>query len=137
MIILTAIIIAVASFGKYVDGRIHASATTILEDRLKGTTSIKWADYNNADYNNANSCTRKDSEGRCLIGKNILKEAYDSGIELILRGHSDQGANTKILLKEGVSTLTNPGNLEYFKSIQEIEPYGITKFEIDHENFFL
>jgi hypothetical protein len=35
MIILTAIIIAVASFGKYVDGRIHASATTILEDRLK------------------------------------------------------------------------------------------------------
>jgi methyl-accepting chemotaxis protein len=35
MIILTAIIIAVASFGKYVDGQIHASATTILEDRLK------------------------------------------------------------------------------------------------------
>jgi len=35
MIILTAIIIAVASFGKYVDGKIHASATTILEDRLK------------------------------------------------------------------------------------------------------
>jgi hypothetical protein len=35
MIILTAIIIAVASFGKYVDGSIHASATTILEDRLK------------------------------------------------------------------------------------------------------
>jgi hypothetical protein len=35
MIILTAIIIAVASFGKYVDGRIYASATTILEDRLK------------------------------------------------------------------------------------------------------
>jgi hypothetical protein len=35
MIILTAIIIAVASFGKYVDGKIHQSATTILEDRLK------------------------------------------------------------------------------------------------------
>jgi len=35
MIILTAIIIAVALFGKYVDGKIHASATTILEDRLK------------------------------------------------------------------------------------------------------
>jgi hypothetical protein len=35
MIILTAIIIAVASFGKYVDSQIHASATTILEDRLK------------------------------------------------------------------------------------------------------
>jgi len=35
MIILTAIIVAVASFGKYVDGKIHASATTILEDRLK------------------------------------------------------------------------------------------------------
>jgi hypothetical protein len=35
MIVLTAIIIAVASFGKYVDGEIHESATTILEDRLK------------------------------------------------------------------------------------------------------
>lgn len=35
MIILTAIIIAVASFGKYVDDRIYKSATTILEDRLK------------------------------------------------------------------------------------------------------
>jgi len=35
MIILTAIIIAIASFGKYVDGKIYASATTILEDRLK------------------------------------------------------------------------------------------------------
>lgn len=35
MIILTAIIIGIASFGKYVDGEIHASATTILEDRLK------------------------------------------------------------------------------------------------------
>lgn len=35
MIILTVIIIAIASFGKYVDGEIHESATTILEDRLK------------------------------------------------------------------------------------------------------
>jgi hypothetical protein len=35
MIVLTAIIIAIASFGKYTDSRIHASATTILEDRLK------------------------------------------------------------------------------------------------------
>jgi len=35
MIILTAIIIAVASFGKYVNDKIQVSATTILEDRLK------------------------------------------------------------------------------------------------------
>jgi len=35
MVILTAIIIAVASFGKYVDAKLHDSATTILEDRLK------------------------------------------------------------------------------------------------------
>jgi hypothetical protein len=35
MIILTAIIIAVASFGKYVNDKIQISATTILEDRLK------------------------------------------------------------------------------------------------------
>ncbi len=35
MMVLTAIIIAIASFGKYTDSKIHASATTILEDRLK------------------------------------------------------------------------------------------------------
>jgi hypothetical protein len=35
MIVLTVIILAVSLFGKYTDTRIHASATTILEDRLK------------------------------------------------------------------------------------------------------
>jgi hypothetical protein len=35
MIILTTIIIAIACFGKYTDDKIHQSATTILEDRLK------------------------------------------------------------------------------------------------------
>ena len=35
MVILTGIIIVVASFGKYVESNISASATTILEDRLK------------------------------------------------------------------------------------------------------
>ena len=35
MIVLTAIIIGIALFGKYTDSKIHASATTILEDRLK------------------------------------------------------------------------------------------------------
>lgn len=33
--VLTAIIIGIALFGKYTDSKIHASATTILEDRLK------------------------------------------------------------------------------------------------------
>jgi hypothetical protein len=35
MIVLTTIIIGIALFGKYTDSKIHASATTILEDRLK------------------------------------------------------------------------------------------------------
>lgn len=35
MMVLTGIIIAIASFGKYTDSKIHESATTILEDRLK------------------------------------------------------------------------------------------------------
>jgi hypothetical protein len=35
MIILTVIILAVALFGRYTDTKIHQSATTILEDRLK------------------------------------------------------------------------------------------------------
>jgi hypothetical protein len=35
MAVLTAIIIGIAIFGKYTDSKIHQSATTILEDRLK------------------------------------------------------------------------------------------------------
>jgi hypothetical protein len=35
MMVLTSIIITIAIFGKYTDSKIHASATTILEDRLK------------------------------------------------------------------------------------------------------
>ena len=35
MMVLTAIIIGIALFGKYTDSKIHTSATTILEDRLK------------------------------------------------------------------------------------------------------
>jgi len=35
MILLTSLIIGIASFGKYANSKIHASATTILEDRLK------------------------------------------------------------------------------------------------------
>ena len=100
----------------------------ILKENLRYSSSIKWADYNNNDDNDIYSC----NGGRCLIGKNILKEAYDKGIELILRGHSDLGANTKILLKEGKSKLKKPDpNLEYFKSIQEIEPYGINTTDIN------
>jgi hypothetical protein len=37
MVVLTSIIILIASFGKYVEGSITNSATTILEDRLKPT----------------------------------------------------------------------------------------------------
>ena len=35
MILLTSLIIGIASFGKYANSKIHQSATTILEDRLK------------------------------------------------------------------------------------------------------
>ena len=40
MVILTGIIIVIASFGKYVESNISASATTILEDRLKPAPMI-------------------------------------------------------------------------------------------------
>jgi hypothetical protein len=40
MVILTGIIIVIASFGKYVETNISASATTILEDRLKPAPMI-------------------------------------------------------------------------------------------------
>ena len=58
MIILTVIIIAVASFGKYADNKIHASATTILEDRLKpGPLLSHRFDYYGTSINSAVTTT--------------------------------------------------------------------------------
>jgi hypothetical protein len=54
MIILTAIIIAVSSFGKYTDNKIQASAKTILEDRLKPIPLLSHRfDYYGTYINNA------------------------------------------------------------------------------------
>lgn len=77
MIILTTIIIAVASFGKYVDGRIHASATTILEDRLKpGPLLSHRFDYYGTYINNAFS-TNIISIDTLLINKTEILDARE------------------------------------------------------------
>ena len=77
MIILTTIIIAVASFGKYVDGRIHASATTILEDRLKpGPLLSHRFDYYGTYINNAFS-TSIISIDTLLINKTEILNARE------------------------------------------------------------
>jgi hypothetical protein len=80
MIILTAIIIAVASFGKYVDGKIHASATTILEDRLKpGPLLSHRFDYYGTYINNAFSSDINNIDKLLSHKDEILKSREETG----------------------------------------------------------
>jgi hypothetical protein len=80
MIILTAIIIAVASFGKYVDGRIYASATTILEDRLKpGPLLSHRFDYYGTYINDAFSANIINIDTLLAHKEEILKSREETG----------------------------------------------------------
>ena len=80
MIILTAIIIAVASFGKYVDGKIHTSATTILEDRLKpGPLLSHRFDYYGTYINNAFSADITNIDKLLSHKDEILKSREETG----------------------------------------------------------
>ena len=80
MIILTAIIIAVASFGKYVDGRIHTSATTILEDRLKpGPLLSHRFDYYGTYIDDAFSTNIVNIDTLLTHKEDILKSREETG----------------------------------------------------------
>jgi hypothetical protein len=80
MIILTAIIIAIASFGKYVDGRIHASATTILEDRLKpGPLLSHRFDYYGTSIEEAFSTTIVNVDTLLAHKENIMGSREETG----------------------------------------------------------
>jgi len=80
MIILTAIIIAVASFGKYVDGKIHASATTILEDRLKpGPLLSHRFDYYGTYIDDAFSANIANIDTLLTHKEEILKSREETG----------------------------------------------------------
>ena len=82
MIILTTIIIAVASFGKYVDGRIHKSATTILEDRLKpGPLLSHRFDYYGTYINNAFSTSVISIDTLLFYKSEILDAREQTGKE--------------------------------------------------------
>jgi len=80
MIILTAIIIAVASFGKYVDGKIHQSATTILEDRLKpGPLLSHRFDYYGTYIDDAFSANIANIDTLLTHKEEILKSREETG----------------------------------------------------------
>jgi hypothetical protein len=80
MIILTAIIIAVASFGKYVDGKIHESATTILEDRLKpGPLLSHRFDYYGTSIDDAFSSNISNIDTLLAHKEEILKSREETG----------------------------------------------------------
>ena len=80
MIILTAIIIAVASFGKYVDGKIHESATTILEDRLKpGPLLSHRFDYYGTYIDDAFSTNITNIDTLLTHKEEILKSREETG----------------------------------------------------------
>jgi hypothetical protein len=80
MIILTAIIISIASYGKYVDGKIHDSATTILEDRLKpGPLLSHRFDYYGTYINDALSTSITNIDTLLSHKEEILKSREETG----------------------------------------------------------
>lgn len=82
MIILTVIIVAIASFGKYVDGEIHKSATTILEDRLKpGPLLSHRFDYYGTYIDDALSTSIINIDSFLLHKKEILDAREETGKE--------------------------------------------------------
>jgi len=82
MIILTVIIISIASFGKYVDGKIHESATTILEDRLKpGPLLSHRFDYYGTYIDDAVSTSVINIDTLLLHKEDILKSREETGKE--------------------------------------------------------
>lgn len=82
MMVLTAIIIAIASFGKYTDSKIHASATTILEDRLKpGPLLSHRFDYYGTYINDAFSTSVVDIDTLLKYKESILTSREETDKE--------------------------------------------------------
>ena len=82
MMVLTAIIIAIASFGKYTDNEIHQSATTILEDRLKpGPLLSHRFDYYGTYIDDAFSTNITSIDTLLLHKEDILKSREETDKE--------------------------------------------------------
>jgi len=82
MIVLTTIIIGIALFGKYTDSQIHASATTILEDRLKpGPLLSHRFDYYGTYIDNAFSTNVVNIDTLLLHKKEILDSREETDKE--------------------------------------------------------
>jgi len=80
MMVLTAIIIGIALFGKYTDSKIHASATTILEDRLKpGPLLSHRFDYYGTYIDDAFSTNVLNIDTLLLHKEDILKSREETG----------------------------------------------------------
>jgi hypothetical protein len=80
MMVLTAIIIGIALFGKYTDSKIHASATTILEDRLKpGPLLSHRFDYYGTYIDAALSTSVINIDTLLLHKEEILKSREETG----------------------------------------------------------
>ena len=80
MMALTAIIIGIALFGKYTDSKIHASATTILEDRLKpGPLLSHRFDYYGTYIDDAFSTNVLNIDTLLLHKEDILKSREETG----------------------------------------------------------
>jgi hypothetical protein len=79
MMVLTAIIITISIFGKYTDSKIHDSATTILEDRLKPAPLLSHRfDYYGTFINNAISTNINNIDTLLTHKEDILKSRKET-----------------------------------------------------------
>jgi hypothetical protein len=79
MMVLTGIIITISIFGKYTDSKIHDSATTILEDRLKPAPLLSHRfDYYGTSINSALSTSINNIDTLLSHKEDILKSRKET-----------------------------------------------------------
>jgi hypothetical protein len=122
MMVLTAIIIAIASFGKYTDSKIHASASTILEDRLKpGPLLSHRFDYYGTYIDDAFSTNVVNIDTLLLHKEDILKSREETDKEW-----KAYLATYLVPEEDSVAKLANAQMIDIDKKLDDIFKLAIT-----------
>lgn len=131
MIILTAIIIAIASFGKYTDSEIHKSATTILEDRLKpGPLLSHRFDYFGTNIESAFSTSIADIDTLLAHKQDILEAREVTG-----KDWNAYLATYLVPQEDSMAKLANAQMISIDKKLDEV--FRIAEFNKDSAQHLL
>ena len=87
----------------------------IFIPKTKINGNIRWVDF----YGGENVICNTSRGGGWVLGTNLIEKASKMGIKLTIRGHQDNGYNTK-LIKKG-------DKINNFININDVAPYNISR----------